>query len=327
MASLHTVLAAMQSQISAVTGALASPSVRVGIDWPSTKTLMQNVRGGTALVTVFDRHSARDTTRWPPLALSETVVNATLTATVSNSTIAGGGTQTIALGGSVTAGDAVSCVLGAPVPLPGPLSGSGGGALYGSGGGALSGNFVDSIQLPTWAAIVTGGATDTPASMATKLAAAVNADSILSTWVTASAAGSAVTLTSLLASATLKLASNVGNGAAQITEVGRRAREISVHIWARSIEDRDTVGDPIEAMLAQMEVGWGAYPQGLAFPDGTGGRVVVMNDFLLDDATPSDTYRRDFMLSVEYPVTVTDNLYAVLAQITQTQPGYAVPAD
>ena len=299
----------MQSQIVAVTAAIATPQVRVGIDWPSVKTLMQNVRGGAALVTVFDRKLSRDTTRWPPLALGETVVNATLTSAVSNSTIAAGAAQTITLGGSVTPGDAVSCVL------------TNGGAA----GAAQSG--ANDIYTPTWAAIVSGAVGDTPASMAASLAAAVNADSILSTWLSASVSGSVVTLTSLLSAGTLKLASNVGNGAAQITEIGRRARELSVHIWARSIEDRDTTGDPIESMLTQMEVGWGDYAQGLPFPDGTGGRVIVTNDFLLDDATPSDTYRRDFLLSVDYPVTTADGLYAVLAQITQTQPGYAVPAD
>ena len=309
MATLHIVLAAMQSQIVAVTAAIATPQVRVGIDWPSVKTLMQNVRGGAALVTVFDRKLSRDTTRWPPVALGETPVVATLTAATSNSTIAGGGSATITLGGSVTAGDAVACVL---------VNG-------GVGGVAQAG--ANDIFTPSWAAIVTGTASDTPTSMATALAAAINADALLSTWVAAGASAAVVTLTSRLAAGTLKIAANVGNGATQITEIGRRARELSVHIWARSVEDRDTVGDPIEGMLAQMEVGWGAYAQGLAFPDGTGGRVLVMNDFLLDDATLSDTYRRDFLLSVDYPVTTADGLYAVLAQITQTQPGYAVPAD
>lgn len=334
MATLGAMLGAMQAQVSAVTATLAGLTIGVGIDWPPVDALMANVRGTTALVTVFDRKLGRNTTRWAPIEIAETVVPATLTSTVSNSTIPAGGNETITLGGTVTVGDAVSCVLTS-------------GAAFISGGAPQ--NNANPIYTPTWAQVVVSIMGDTPTSMATKLAAAINGDSILSGWVLALASGPVVTLYSLVSAlhvdgdgplldgnglpitvdgqrTTLGLQSVTGNGGTRSTEIGRRNRELQVVVWAPTIEIRDTVGDAIETMLQQMEAGWGTYPMGLALPDGTGGRVLMVNDYFLDNATTSDTYRRDFLVNVEAAVTTTDNLYAVLAQVTQFQPGYDVPA-
>src|SRR5262249_45910673 len=124
-----------------------------------------------------------------------------------------------------------------------------------------------SVATPTWAQVVVGTASDTPTTMATKLAAAINADTILSTWATATSSGPVVTVTSI-AGTPLVVNSYAGNGGTRIQELGRRSRELQISLWARSIEDRDTVGDQIDAMLSQMEVNYGAYPNGLLFSDG-----------------------------------------------------------
>lgn len=324
MATVHELLSTMQANVSAATVGLPDLIVQVGIDFPGVKNLMENVRGGSALVSVMDRKLSRNTTRWKPTVLNQTVIAVGLTTAVTGGTIT--------LGGTVGAGDAVSAVVnnGSVLGLP---------ASFDAG--------QNPILTPMWAAVVSAVSTDTPTTVAAKLAAAINADPILSTWVRAVAVGPQVTLYSIVTALTtesgllietdpngliltpdgavspLTVASFAGNGGSQITEIGRRDRQLQVTVWTASIEDRDTVSNAIETMLAEMEVYAGSFPAGLSFPDGTSGRVHMMADFDLDDATQSDTYRRDFLVSVDYPLTTTDALYAVLTPaIMQFQVGY-----
>lgn len=299
MATLYQVLSAIQRQVSLVTTGLSAAgggrlNVMVGIDWPSIKVLQTGVKKGSAIVTVFDRRMARNTTRWIPIALSQTVIRATLTSSVSG-VIPPLGSGSITLGGSVTNGDAVSCVLKNHDNL----------ATYAP---------VTTVEAAT---VVIGTGADTPSLMAYRLVQAINEDPTLSTWVTASQSGAVVSLTSLVNRA-LVLQSYTGNGGTQLTEIGRRERELQVVTWTASIEDRNTVGDAVETMLASMEAFVGNYPSGLVFSDGTSGRVTVRNDFLLDDATlAGEAYRRDQFLCVDHPVTTQNALYAVLAPIEQ----------
>lgn len=295
MATLYQVLSALQQQISVATAGLPAVgggllNVMVGIDWPSIKVLQAGVKNGSAIITIFDRKMSRNTTRWTPIALSQTVTPATLTTSASG-VIPPLGSGLITLGGPVTNGDAVSCVLTNNSALP--------------------------TGTPTAATIVVGTGADTPATMAYRLTLAISEEPTLSTWVTAVQTGQFVTLTSLI-SHPIGLASYAGNGGTQITEIGRRERELQVVVWTASPEDRDTVGNVVETMLASMEAFVGAYPGGLIFSDGTSGRVTVRNDFLLDDATlAGGAYRRDVLLCVDYPVTTQNALYAVLAAIPQ----------
>ncbi|HTI81739.1 MAG TPA: hypothetical protein VL614_14925 [Acetobacteraceae bacterium] len=302
MATVHQILGAMQQQISLVTAGLGL-QVAVGMDFPPPKVLSTMVQQGKAVVSVMDRKLSRNTTRWAPTPIGGTVTPATLVSTVSGAIIPAGGAATITLSGPVTPGDAVSCVL-----------------ANGAAAAASTG-----VQTTLWAVTASGTATSTPATIAAALAAAVNADSIMSTWVTATCTGAVVTLTSLV-QGVLGLQSLTGNGGTTITEIGRRSRELQIITWANSIENRDLVGDAISGVVEQMEVYYGTYTNGLPLPDGTGGRVIVGNDYLLDEGTPSDTYRRDILLSIDYPVTTTDALYAVLMPpLVQFQSGFFAP--
>jgi len=331
--TIGAVLGAMQAQVSLVMAPLVGIDVQVGTDWPSVKVLMENVRGQSALVTVYDRKMGRNSTRWKPIGLGDTLIPATLTTAISNGTIPGGGSATITLGGTVTPGDAVSCVLSAW-------------SRFNTDATAVTGE--NPIATPTWAQIVTGGPGDTPSTMAAALCTAINADSLLSKWVIAQVAGPVITLYSLLTvvgadgggpiltdpsglpisldgpTTTLRLQSYAGNGGTRLTEIGRRNRELQITAWAPTIEIRDQVAGALELMIQQMELGWTQYPSGLPFQDGTSGRIMMLNDFFLDDATPSDTYRYDLLCNADYPVTEVDGLYAVLAGVVQYQVGYAV---
>ena len=277
MATLHEVQAALQA---AVSGAVASvtPVPIVGIGWPSEHVLANATRPGAAgLISVYDRKLSKDSTRWKPLTLSQTITVATLTSSVA--TVTGG--WTVSLAATPTVGDAVSVT-----------------ATLGS------------VQSAAVAIAVSG---DTPATMAGKLASAVNGEATLSGWLQASASGSIVTLTALTNG--LSVNSYTGNGGSEVIELGRRNRRFQVVVWANTEPQREAIGDPIEVLLAEMEIGFGSYPQGLSFADGTVGRLEVESDYYLEDSTLFDLYRRDFLLSLDYPITTTDLLYAVVAPV------------
>lgn len=298
MATLYTVLCAIQAQISAVTQGLISNSpdtfglpltVRVGLYWPSAKSLQDNVRknnangtGPTSLITVYDRGLAADSTRWSPTVVSQTIIPATMTVTLSEGFVQQLETMTMTFGDPVSVGDAVAVVLTANPTNP-------------------------------LAVIATAVAGDDAASMAAKVAALLNADPVISTWLIAVAVGPVVTLTSIQASAFFAIQANVGNGGTQMVEVGRRKRHFQIVVWSRTPDDRITVSDPIEALIASLESDFG-----LTFPDGTMGQLTFSGDTMHDEATLSDTMRRDFMVCVDYGINRVDQLYSVLAPIAQT---------
>jgi|SRR5579859_438020 len=293
MPTLYTVLSTLETAIASATAGLTSIApdsegqpinVMTGIGWPSQKTLQNNVRKGPppqVLVTIFDRGLARDATRWKPVELSRTVTPATISVAISNSgTLPAHGTATIQFGGTVTPNDAVAL-------------------LYTEAFGSTN------------AIMVSAAATDTPDSVTANLATAINEDPAASQVMQALASNNVVTLTSRNA-APIKLAANVGNGAIRVREIARRDRHLQVVLWSRTEDDRNTVGDKIEATVAQLEADFG-----LTFPDGTLGRLLFAGDQQFDDATLADTYRRDFMVSIDYPITTTDALYAVLAPVVR----------
>lgn len=298
MASLYTVLTTIEAQIEAVVQGLVSTSidtsglpltVEVGLYWPTAKSLQNNVRKGnapggmgpSALVTIYDRGLAADSTRWVPSVVGETLTPATMTVTPSENFVQQLSSMTLTFTDPVTVGDSVGIVLSPTV-------------------------------FNAMAVVVTAVAGDTAATMAAKAAAALNANPAIAALLTATAVGDVVTLTSLLASEYVPIQVNVGNGGTQLTEIGRRKRHFQIVVWTRTKDDRITVSDPIENLIAQLEANFG-----LTFPDGTLGRLTFSGDVMHDEATLSDTLRRDFMVCVDYGINVTDTLYAVLAPIVQ----------
>lgn len=298
MATLYTVLTTLQAQVSAATQGLISNSidtngkpltVEVGLYWPSAKSLQNNVRpangpngiGPSSLVTIYDRGLAKDSTRWLPNMVSETLVPATMTVVLSAAQITPLGSVTLTFGNPISLGDAVGIVLAAYL------------------GGSE-------------AAVPIGVAGDTAITMAAKAAALISADPVMAAMVTPTVAGPVLTLTSLLTTVNVVVAANVGNGAIGLMEIGRRSRHFQIVVWSRTPDDRITVGDPIEALIASLEANFG-----LTFPDGTLGRLTFTGDMQHDEATLSDTMRRDFMVCVDYGITVTDQLYTVLAPIAR----------
>lgn len=292
MATPYQLLSALGTAVNAVVQGLPAVgggplSVACALDWPPIKALQNAMSSGDAVIAVFDRKLVRNTTRWKPITVGQSMTTAGLTTAISANSF--NDTATITLGGTVIAGDAVSCVLSLGIENDG---------------------------------VVVNSGTD-PTNMATALAAAINAKAPMNTWVTASASGAVVTLatTPLGGNLELKLISAAGNGGWSLMEVGRRERQFQIVIWAATLEDRDTIVGTIDTMLASMQAQIYPYQAGLALADGTSGYVSTGSDYHLDDATLSDAYRHDFQLGVDYAVTTQDALYAVLAPILQYQIG------
>lgn len=317
MATLYTVLSALQAQVSAVTQGLTSNSpdtfgmpltVLVGLYWPSAKALQNNVRvknvpGGaplapTSMITIYDRGLAADSTRWLPTVVGGDTTGPPPDPTLHMSVTASEGyvqqlaSMTLTFAGPVQIGDAVGLV------------------------------FTQSFGVHMAAVVPIAVLGDTPTTMAAKAAAMLNAEPQISQWLTAVAVGPVVTLTSHLNTASVALAVNVGfggsgtgtggGGTTQLIEIARRKRHFLIAVWSRTPDDRITVTDPIEILIATLEADFG-----LTFADGTMGRLTFSGDVMHDDATLSDTMRRDFMVCVDYGINTIDTLYAVLAPIAQ----------
>lgn len=316
MATLHQILSAVQGQISLVTSSIVCQQnpvqVLVGLHWPPVRTIQQAVKLNppSALISVFDRKSSHDSTRWIPSVSAITAVAATLSSSPTTQNIPAGGSGSLTIAGPVTAGDAVSLAVF-----------SGTVALGASGDGTVS-------YIPTRAVVVSPVVTNSASDVAGQLVAAVAADpSGTGQWVQAVQSGSTVQLTNLTAS-TIVVSSYTGNGGTQVTEIARRRRDIQLTVWAAADEILSAVGDPIEDMISQIETfrgHAGEYTAGLVLQDGTAARIHSINDFLVDDAVLSDMYRRDFIFSADYGITTTDNLYSVLVPVQTSQIGYSSP--
>jgi hypothetical protein len=295
MATLYTVLSSIQAQVSGVTQGLVSNSpdtfgtpltVYVGLYWPSVKTLQDNVRkaspttgGPTALITVYDRGLASDSTRWLPAPVGGGITASTMTVTASEGYVQQFASMSLTFAGPITPNDAVGIVL--------------------------------STQLGQSQGVVAiAGASDTAATMAAQTAALLQANATIMSWLTVSVVGSVIWLTSMLSGPPISVAANVGNGGTTLMEIARRKRHFQIVIWARTPDDRNTVADPVEALIARLEANFG-----LTFPDGTMGRLTFSGDTQHDEATLSDTFRRDLLCCVDYGITVTDQTYAVLAPV------------
>jgi hypothetical protein len=281
VATARLVWNSLLSQLkTATTGLLVlgnSAPVQCQIDWPSVGAI-QNIARGGVLVSLFDRGESKVTTRWLKFRATPLNINPTgITTRLSMSLIPGTETATITLGGIVNANDAVSAVV-----QSGPT---------------------------TLMAVAIATGADTPTTMATKLATAINEAETLNTWITASVSGSVVTIINNLA-VTLKAASNVGNTATRQVEVGRVKRDVQITVWTQIEEAREVIGDVIELLLYQLQTNFG-----VALADGTYARVVITGDHHSKDTALQDVYRRDFFIDVEYGVTYEEQAWAVLGII------------
>lgn len=255
---------------------------KAAVGWPPVGVLQAIAKGGPSIIAVYDRKLGKNTTRWNPHVISQTITTATLTSAVSPSRIAPGQTAHITLGGSVTSGDAVSALA----------------TVVGGNTGAV-------------VAIGTGG--DTPSTMATKLRNLINSDSSMAGVLTATASGSVVTVTNV-GNVALALASYTGNGGTQVREIGRRDRPMQIVVWTQTEDLRNLIVSVISPAIQLQDIGFGP-----TLADNTLARLSYTTDYDIEDNTLEDVYRHDFMVTMDYAVTTTDLLYSVLAPVTTIQ--------
>lgn len=267
---MNTVIAAMSPQI-------AGP-VRVGKGFPSQAFLLDVARKGGAGISLFDRSPAKNTTRWiGSQVVSEVATTPGVAAVLSGNTLSSGRTRTITLSGTVKVNDAVALT----AYRLGPLK--------------MQGASVVAIS------------SDTPTTLAAKLATAINAAPAMAALMSAGAAGAVVTLTGLPTIPVL-LRVAAGNIRVQQVEYMRFNRELQVMIWTANELDRKALGKALMGDFGRIYSNFG-----LQVADGTWLRLIPAGDLLFDKNIKEDLYRRDILLDAEYGVTAAQVAYDILS--------------
>ena len=131
-------------------------------------------------------------------------------------------------------------------------------------------------------------ASDTLATIATALAALVNADQ------PASAAGAVVSVPN-----SHRIVARLGGVGTSIRELKRQLRRFRISFWCADPNTRNAAAAPVDVALAATHF--------LTLADGSAGRLVYHASPLIDTAETLAIYRRDLVYSVEYPTTQTES--------------------
>ncbi len=269
MDALNTLQAAVET---AFTGFTPAPRA-IGVGWPQETLLGQITCGSPApVISIFDLNAGTNTTRWlkQPTAQS---ANATGLTAVSSAVylIATAG---LTLGGTVNANDAVGFF-----------------AALGKTQGGVT---------------VTMALHDTPSSIATKLAAAINGNPVLSTWMSAAATGPVITLTNLTESL-IRINVATGNIGTRTTEGHRQMRHAQIDVWAGTAAIRTAAEAVLSPLLTRLHANFG-----LQGPAQDWLRVIYNSGLLIDTDILKSIYRERFDVNLEFGESYDDTLYSVL---------------
>ncbi|MFZ0270992.1 MAG: hypothetical protein WAL34_03995 [Acidobacteriaceae bacterium] len=128
-------------------------------------------------------------------------------------------------------------------------------------------------------------ANNTLASIATGLAALINADT------PATSSGPVITIP-----AAILLTPRIGVVGTAVQELKRQRRNVMVSIWCPTPDLRDNAAKLLDPALAQNEF--------LTMPDGTACRLIYVGSPVTDSVQKENIYRRDLIYSAEYGTTV-----------------------
>ena len=252
-----------------------------GEGYPSQNFLLQQVaQKGQTSVSIFDRRPAPNMTRWMPFVAVEQHTTPGIAAALSATTVSDGGQIVLTLSGSVKQNDAI----------------------------ALSGRlFSPSLTVGGASAFAGPSQTWDLTTLAAALAAAINADSVMSGWLSAEAAGATVVLTGLT-SQPVQLSVAVGNLYIQHIENARFLRELQIIIYANSPANRGVIGKAIMAEIAKLCVNFG-----LENDAGEWIRIRPSGDLLNDTDASQQLYRRDILVDAEYGITAQQIAWDILS--------------
>jgi hypothetical protein len=176
-------------------------------------------------------------------------------------------------------------------------------------------SFVAQLGTITYFNTYIATSSDTLATMATKLAANINADPNTSQWVSAAASGRAIAITSIIPEG-LSCYTQTGNQGTTTTVVGNECRSMLITLQTRLYQDRDTLGEPIKTVLFQLQNQANSIGQQfLQLTDTTWMRVRINHNRMGRTDHLTNTYRWDYVLDIEYSVTAIDKLYSILAVV------------
>lgn len=145
-------------------------------------------------------------------------------------------------------------------------------------------------------------ATDTPTSIATALAALINANT------SASSSGPVITVPGAT-----NLATRIGSVGSVIQEVKRQKKSFRITIWCNNPLVRDAVSKVIDPQLARLTF--------ISLPDGSGGRIRYERSHTDDVPQKALLFRRDLVYSVEYGTTITQWAAAVVSEVINLSGG------
>jgi hypothetical protein len=109
-------------------------------------------------------------------------------------------------------------------------------------------------------------------------------------------AGDVITVTNISAAA-LPVRAGVVNVGGFTQEIYRQKREIQVTLWTRTPQERERYGTILENTFAQAEVNFG-----IQLADQSWARLMIEDDMVWKDSQLQNIFRRDFIVSLDYPV-------------------------
>jgi hypothetical protein len=137
-------------------------------------------------------------------------------------------------------------------------------------------------------------ANDSPATVASNLAAIIREAGVLVEYADISVAAPGSRLFS----------ARVVEGAGALQEIKRQRQDFSVSLWCPGPAFRDAVARSIDEALATQNF--------LPLADGSAARLVYSGTSTSDVGADATVYRRDIVYSAEYPTTISDTTPAML---------------
>lgn len=163
-------------------------------------------------------------------------------------------------------------------------------------GGTVAAGVNTALLVGTKAYLYQTVANDTLSTIATALAALINAD-----FPGTSATGAVITLP---ATGPAIAAARVGGSGSQVTEVGRVEQVFQITIWTNTPANRKSIGSLIVPQLMNSRF--------LTLADGSAARMILQGQRDDDMQQKELLYRRDIMAKIEYAETITNTSTTVV---------------
>ncbi len=288
MATLDMVMSQIVGQVESQLESAGLTGVTVGEGWPGDDAV-QDVRGGGKNLVSVSHRMTTNLKKWTKFRRARTDMPCGIASALNHTNLPGLSTSqlTISLASGCSAVNRYDTV-----------------------------SLVAQFGIQSDAAMYIAGANETLTSMAAGLAAAINAQSLLGSWVSATAVGAVVTVTSKLShGGGLTVSTLCANSSNFSVTVGSALSSIQITVWADTIDNRYSIINPLQSFLQGFEGRWS-----FALANGENVSLKLKGARELDADRQKDLFDWFFLLDVEYYVDIIDPAYKVLAPITNVGP-------